>query len=517
LEEGILKIHSRQFIIGPKPVEVDKEWSVIKLKSNFYLSYCKNLPISYTKDVEGESWYILGLAVQTETGRLDPVKEISQSLTKDVCNLYGSWAGRWVLIGNGEIHMDATGLLGCYYIIEENTKSIPAIWISSSPVLLRDISMYRNTMKTWGEIFCAGLNWYPLPLSRFEGVRKLFPSQIIRYMDRKMTILPRPLISGLKVLAGLSYDQKLKLLKERLVTAVQQAARLYKTIWLPLTAGYDSRLLLAIMKEAGVEAKTFTQNHRRISYADKGFPPFLAKEIGLKHYWIAEKGFSRRYLKTYDEHTGKHAVDGDRYLFSHRQWDGFQKDDLILRGGIFEVGRCCYWDRFHAYPIATPNQILDGLYGLYKGKKYPHIMALSQWIQWITQTNDYWLDWRDRFYIEQIAAGWLSAIEQSLDLTACERFYPANAQDTIAILLSIPEDKRFAFSHHTDLINHLAPELLKYPFNPPDHFAACVVKRIMQFYTLPFHGKYEFVISMIKRAVIPKCRQIIDLQGEMRA
>jgi hypothetical protein len=143
-------------------------------------------------------------------------------------------------------------------------------------------------------------------------------------------------------------------------------------------------------------------------------------------------------------------------------------------------------------------------------------MALSQWIQWMSQTADHWLDWRDRFFIEQIAAGWLSAIEQSLDLTACERFYPANARDTISILLSIPADKRFVFSHHTDIINLLAPELLKYPFNPPDRFVSCVVKRIIQFYSLPLHGKYELLKSMIKRATSQKFRQFLDLQEEIR-
>ncbi|MGI6706296.1 MAG: hypothetical protein ACOX6S_08595 [Clostridia bacterium] len=366
-----MRIHSRQFIIGPKPVEVDESWSVMKLERNIYLSCCKNLPMSCTKDMEGESWYILGLAVQTAPGRPDPVTEISRSLTKKVCNLYGGWAGRWILIGNGEIHMDATDLLGCYYLLEKNTKSTPVIWISSSPMLLRNISTYRNDMKTWGAIFYAGLNWYPLPLSRFEGIQKLLPSQIIRCADPKKMIIPRPLVPGIKELSDLTCEQKPKMLENRLVAAVQQAARLYKTIWLPLTAGYDSRLFLAIVKESGVEAKAFTQKHIRISGADKELPPCLAKEVGIKHFWIAEKGFSRRYLKTYDEHTGKHAMDRDRYLFSHKQWDGFRKDDLILRGGIFEVGRCCYWDRFHAYPIATPNEILDGLYGLYKGKNIP--------------------------------------------------------------------------------------------------------------------------------------------------
>ena len=82
------------------------------------------------------------------------------------------------------------------------------------------------------------------------------------------------------------------------------------------------------------------------------------------------------------------------------------------------------------------------------------------------QTQHQDMDWRDRFYLEQRLAGWLSSEEQSLDLIDADKFYIANSHYYFAHMLRVPEEKRCVSQHHIDLIARMAPELIKFPFNP---------------------------------------------------
>jgi hypothetical protein len=99
---------------------------------------------------------------------------------------------------------------------------------------------------------------------------------------------------------------------------------------------------------------------------------------------------------------------------------------------------------------------------------YPHLAGIAEWVDWAASTPCPGLDWRDRFFLEQRTAGQASGIEQALDLTAYERIYIANCHLYLTTALMLPEETRRNSRHHIDLIGRMAPELLRFPFNPPD-------------------------------------------------
>ena len=72
--------------------------------------------------------------------------------------------------------------------------------------------------------------------------------------------------------------------------------------------------------------------------------------------------------------------------------------------------------------------------------------------------------------MEQRHGGWLSSIEQSLDLIDADRFHAGNSHYFYALVLQIPEQIRLSkqSSQQHELIRRMAPELHKYPINPPD-------------------------------------------------
>ena len=114
-------VHRRQFVVGPRPVMAECGWRHVGLSDGLHLSHCPSLPRASARDRDGVTWHLLGLAAQTARDRSDPLEDLTRSRTADVGDRYHAWAGRWALVGNGELHMDASGLLGCFYSAPEAT------------------------------------------------------------------------------------------------------------------------------------------------------------------------------------------------------------------------------------------------------------------------------------------------------------------------------------------------------------------------------------------------------------
>src|SRR6185436_1140308 len=160
------------------------------------------------------------------------------------------------------------GLIGCFYtkINEEN-------WVSNSLGILREIGGLEPHPEKLRHR--SHLEWYTLPRSRFEGVNKLLPSQFLNL--KTLQPIHRPLPQPLK---GLMYEDILDMITEKIKTSLLNVSALNKRMFLPLTGGRDSRLLLAACHYAGINIKTYTAGRPRISNADLKFPLKLSKAAG---------------------------------------------------------------------------------------------------------------------------------------------------------------------------------------------------------------------------------------------
>lgn len=467
-----MQMHQRQFVVGPRPVKVNPDWVIHQIPSIGYLCHSPELRIATATDSTGTVWYLLGLAVQADQARLDPVYEIAHASDQSIEHISHSWAGRWVLIGAQKVYMDSAGLLGCFYGFKERDDTGKELWVSSSAALLASVIEADTTLVRVIE-HRKGIDWYPGPHSAFKSVRRLLPSQILSFPNGAVHSRQLVSLSGEPV----SYETLLDQLQQYLVTTVQQAAKLATTVWVPLTAGYDSRLLLATARYAGIPIRTYTHSHKHVvKDADLTIPPKLARIAGVKHVMRYEGAFRSDLAELYDQHTGGHCVDRDRYYFVHEYFNQFHKGDLILRGGVFDLGHH-KWGRRYPPSVISPTvpeaeYVLNGFNGRGGVFDLPQdqalVQAFQEWIDWTAQMPQEALDWRDRLYLEQRLGGWLSSIEQSLDLIEADRFYAANSHLYFSLILQIPEAIRRPGQHHVDLIKRMAPELLVLPFNPPN-------------------------------------------------
>lgn len=457
-------IHRRQFVIGPEPWREHPEWSVRELPGLGVLSSCPTLPVQLARDADGMTWALLGLALQSDPARPDPGVEIGATRTLEVPSLRAGWAGRWVLAGDGRVYPDAGALLGCCYW-REPAEGGAVCWASSSSALLgRAAAKYGATLSPHDLAHERGVDWFPPPQSRVSAIRRLLPSQALNVATGEpeaCTWLPE--LSG-----PAPYTDTLAELEQRLVTPLKRLPlRPGATVWVPLTAGFDSRVVLAAALRAGLPVRTYTNYRRRLSLADLELPGHLARAAGVPHEWHRPGPTRPDAGQAYDAHSAGETAGVDRGYFARGQWDFARQGDSVLRGGCFEVGRCYYYRRLPGGGT-TPPDAAEIARGLREPPGTPVAPALAEWLAAVERSPVPGLDWRDRFYLEQRLAGWLSTLEQALDITLSERVHVANAATTYALMLRLPEDVRRRGQHQRDLVARLAPPLAEFPFNPPE-------------------------------------------------
>lgn len=457
-----MRPHCRQFVLGPKAFLAYDDWCCRQLDPSTWVSYCPNLRVGWTKDADGVCWGLFGLAVESLEEKLNPLLEIAQTCSAKVPELYPSWAGRWVLLGQGQVHMDVGGLLGCFYGTSDSQ-----MWVSSSPDLLAHI-LFPDELPLVDPrplVYEVGISWFTPPRSRFSGIGRLLPSQVINLNDS--SIRSRPLMPPIDPSRG--YEETLELLKRSLVTTLKRLAEVGSKIWLGLSAGYDSRVILALSRYADIEIMPFTRVMARISVADRLLPPRLAHECGYDHVFIRGGRSYRERKHLVAGHTAGHVSTGDAEPFVMGVRAALE--GIFIGGQCFAVGKVLWR---HLLPDTFEDPEI-GAYQIAQALGEPLASSatagICEWLQWVQKTPQEHLDWRDRFYIEQRLAGWQSSKEQLFDLDRVERFFVINSARNYALLLELEESRRVGCQHHVELCRRVAPQLLNYPFNPDDlHF-----------------------------------------------
>jgi hypothetical protein len=335
-----------------------------------------------------------------------------------------------VLIEDDALQLDTAGTLGVFYRWVERE-----LWVSSSPELLRAIPPELpdpDVQLEWG---VKGREWFPPPHSGLAQVARLLSSQRLRLTDG--SVEPR------WVLPPIPQETTLAEIELRLRRIVLELSRL-GPLWVGLTAGMDSRLILAACAAEGVAPVTFTFDRGAdakyaLTHGDAEIPAQLAAATGLEHHLIAPNRYDAETAALFDRHTCFHSADAERYEVSHHQWAQIPANAIVLQGCVLEAVRGYY--HFHQPPIPT------------------------KWRDWIGRTPTE-VDWRDRLYLEQRVGGWLSSVEQGVDLTGRRSIYPANCGRLLSEILALPEATRTGGFYQRLLVQRMAPELAALPVNP---------------------------------------------------
>ena len=487
--------HRRQFVVGPTPFNLDQTWRHCPIAPAGWLSHCLELRVASGSDASGKTWILLGMAIETRPERPAPLASIAQTETAAVSHLYTSWAGRWLLLGPGTVHLDASGLLGCFYGADQGGRT----WASSSAGLLADI-VNASAIDSRCLRYEVGISWYTPPRTRFLGLRRLLPSQVLHLPDGD--IVPRPLTPAIQ--PERESSDTLWQIQTGLVTTLKQLPAIGVPIWLGLTAGYDSRLLLGLSQVAQIEVKPFTRIAARMSVADRLLPPQLAHTGGYTHTFLRRgKRFPERQALV-SSHSGGQISAGDAEPFVRGDRDGLK--GIAFGGHGFAIASGFYKLRDLPATLTSATEGAQQIANLFQEPLTSTATAgLQDWLEWVLAHPEPHLDWRDRFFLEQRQAGWLSTKEQVYDLTDLERFPILNCARLYSLLLSIPAEQRLGSKIQTELLQRVSPRLMAYPFNPSDFYFGPMrvirskAKDLPQYVLAKAIGKLRYFLGALTR------------------
>lgn len=429
----------RQFLLNPSAEQAVPESFVHSHTFAGQLYHSPDLAVQHVVGPDGHRWTVVGEPVDV-VGTGDPIVGLGATVSSDVPGLYAGWDGRWLLIGEDTIHADFMCTIPVFY--DESGA------VSSTPGLLSGGQLPRPPL-----VSGAPCDWFPGPLSGFDSIRRLLPSQVLHPGDG--TVVSRSLPGGSRATRS-DHVQDMQNMLQAFVRNVK-ATR----IVVPLTAGYDSRLLLATCLTAKVEVLAVTLAHPTMSKADRDLPPVLARAAGFDHVLIPPAGRSHSAGEMYDAQVAGHIHETDRKFMVRNQYRWAREGDVMLRGLSLDITRCVY----HRH-VAVASEGIDSWRKALRPSERQEAGLQAYW-EWRNQDpqrvpSDY------RFDLEQGNCCWAATSDVALDLLACKPMEPGNSYAYQDAALSLPSDYRQRSQHHIDLIERMSPDLVSVPFNPPE-------------------------------------------------
>lgn len=465
----------RQFVLGPRYVDKLPFWRRIKINQSLYLTSHPELEVSRVNK-DGVSIVLLGYILDlnnpsfTNEDILRDLIEKQGSSINGILNCVGSYGGRWIIILDTGTKVvlfnDATGLRQVFYT---NDHSGP--WCASQPgIIAEELGLKVDVEAAQFIKSLASSNreyWWPGQASLYHSIKRLLPNH---YLDIDTMTMHR-------------YWPKESLKRIDLTKAIDRLAGLFKgliisahnrfKLSLPLTAGWDSRLLLASVKDIAQEVFYYTLIYYDLDEEsdDIRIPQRLLSRLGLKHHLIKcpptmTEDFKSIYL--------------GNVSCAHEAWgaiaqglcQAYPEDRVCLKGNVSEIAR-------NYYGVIRNQDINSRLLAYLSGME--HSFAVNQFSAWLNEAKGVCeragIRITDLFYWEQRMGSWQAMSQLEWDI-AQEVFTPYNCRDILVTMLSVDTKYRRTPNYilYRRLMESLWPEVLLEPINPQENKVKLLIK-----------------------------------------
>jgi hypothetical protein len=464
-----LLAHQKQYVLGPYPVLARPNWIAVQMAEGLFLSHCPKLRVKALRSGDGIPCWLLGLAVSAEEGEASIADIFHLKTFAEIEQWTGSWAGKWLLVSARRCWPDASGCLGVHY-----RRIGDDIWISSSPALL-GVHLARAPEAAripWRVVHEKGIDWIPVPFTTREGVYKLLPLRTIDPRDGSM----RPVRRAAMPSIGTADIQALASTVKTIMANWGRAD--FSERYIALTAGFDTRTVVAAAAGAGIDFRTYTMHLPITANRDLEVSARVAACVGASHEVrrlsaIDPTEAEARAAAVAEHMDGATFHPGSQYL---PLLDGGFLDHsgrVIAHGHGFDLGRCVFWFKLsnlgREAPPTDPEDILVSYAFHSSWRPEPADYwrrALQAWIESLSEDVALKLDWRDRFYLDQRMGAWSSNVQRLGDLFESTFFYPGNCLRVLELLLMFEPGRRMEGLPQKSVIDLLAPSLRKIPINP---------------------------------------------------
>ncbi len=463
-------LYRRQFLFTPKKCRALESWKE-KLIDDFHLYVHPDLNISMVKGLEIELYllgYILDPHNPTQSNE-DILKRLAnkKDSVEEFSNALSTYSGRFALIfkRNEQVLFfhDPCGFRSIFY-----TKFEGQIFVGSQPSIFKNVIPLKE-----GKRYKAFKNskyirenieyWLPSGISLFDKVKHLIPNHyLVLSKLKQVRYWPNEPLSH-KTLDEVKVKVS-NLLKDSL-----NAANYRFDLTLTLTAGWDSRVLLAASKKISDEVFYYTLQFRDLDQgsADIDIPSKLLELLGLDHTIIdCRKEVPDSFYELYNKNvSNSHFDDWGKIAFGMSE--KYPKGKVSLKGNSSEIGRCFYYKNGHHDTIGSADQIVS----LVKG--WDEINFIQRQVQqWYKESSDIAkrmnIDILDLFYWEHRMGSWQAQSQLEWDLVQ-ESYVPYNNREILELMLSTSKEYRCAprYVLHEKIAKYLWPEVMSQPVNPP--------------------------------------------------
>ncbi len=422
-------IDRKQFVISHDEWLWNERTKSLQLKNRFFINYDQELHICAN---EAKDVVILGDAWQTDKVQDSP-QNIIQTLTADssideIIAIEKSWCGRYVLIVGERIFLDAVGLLPVFYSAKTYASSLRLLCLKEG-IKPRNPRIKDN----------SGMNWQPAPLTIYENVRRLLPSQIINFQSGDIT--PRQLLPSdySNLDEGVLIDRIIELSD----TSLHNMRKTLKgKIHLSITGGHDSRCQMALLEHSGIDYDCYTYTYDGISDGDRDIPSLLCKALNRKHYMPRMLREDKALRKEYDIHSDRLIDDGESYAgHAYDELIDMQTPSIGIKNSIWEI----VIDFFE-----LPKTTLNFNDILRQSPRWDNLMidknkrrAIEEYISWMKLYPQKNLSCCNHFFYEQRSGSWLPSIAQANDvIDGINFFHLCNCRELISLNNAFSEDDR---------------------------------------------------------------------------
>lgn len=303
----------------------------------------------------------------------------------------------------------------------------------------------------------------PADVTLFEHVHRLIPNHRLDVSQRRQVrVWPAEAVgqSSLAEAAGFAARQ---------LSAALEAASFRFPLSLPLTAGYDSRALLAATprsRRGRLFVYTLLYRHLGRLSADVHIASRVARRAGLRHHLVDCRRLPGEEWRRLYAGNSPLAHYDDWGVIAQGMLRGLPAGHVALKGNASEIVRNFYWHDGTAPPTRDAADIL-ALHGGWS--ELPFVTdAVGAWFEAtapVARATGVAID--DLFYWEHRCGSWQAQSQLEWDI-AQETFMPFGNRRLLARLLGVPARERA--DHGQALLHEIMrvadADVLELPFNP---------------------------------------------------
>jgi len=482
----------RQFILGCHYIERFPKWNTVSINDSFFLTVHPDLDVLKVS-FEGKTIVLLGYILDPFNPSFDNsdiVNHIAERIrtADDIFQYADSKCGRFALIVkiNDELRIfnDAAGYRQIFYYTDKTNN----IWCASQPSLIAESFGLETDHDIVNDLSQLSLirsdgRWYPGNLTLYKNIHHLTPNH---YLDLNGGEVKR--FWPYKNLERISVEKAAGYSSQILQGAFESASQRYD-LALTVTAGYDTRALLAACK--GLKEKIHYITHTHGNLNDEGpdiqIPRKILEQFGIEHHVAHHSNnvdddfhaiFKRNVTGAKDLHQ-KNA-----YAF-HKYFESLGKEMVVAQGEAGGLGK-----RFYRLPpfFKVNKKTLATTVGM-RGSHVAE-QAFEEWLQSVNKAVAMGFNILDLLYWEMRLGNWSTLAISAYDIVF-ESLIPFNCRKLMECLISVDDQYRLKGKViHLSLINHMWPELLDFPLNPPADKREEIMEKLRE---KEFYSKLRFL------------------------